>query len=203
MPTNTAIDAYITKEPKWKQEILRSLRASIHKADPEIKETIKWGAPTFEDMGIVAWMFCATNWVHFSFPQGALLDPSHGLFEESAGTANKAKRTIKFMEGQHMPVDIIVALVKQAVANNRAGNKVDMHIAKQGTQVFDVPKEYEDFLKENGQFESYKNRAFYQQRGWIKWIESAKQEDTRQRRAAKMLRELKEGTYMPLVGSAK
>lgn len=197
MPTNTAVDAYITKEPKWKQEILRLLRAAIHKADPDIKETIKWGAPTFEDHGIVAWMFCANRWVHFSFPQGALLDPSHGLFEESADTANKAKRTVKFMEDQHIPIEIIVALVKEAVVNNRAGKKVDMHIAKPGTQVFDIPKEYEDFLKENGLFEDYNSRAFYQQRGWIEWIESAKQEETRQRRATQMLRELKEGTYMP------
>jgi hypothetical protein len=198
MPSNnSAVDAYITRQPVWQRDILRALRKAIHKADPDIKEVIKWGAPTFEDHGIVAWMFCASKWVHFSFTQGALLDPTHGLFEESKDSASKAKRTIKFLEGQHIPTDIIVGLVKEAVANNKSGKKVDFKIAKPGTQEFDAPKEYEDFLKEHKLFDEYKNRAFYQQRGWIEWIESAKQEDTRQKRAIQMIRELKTGQYMP------
>lgn len=176
---------------------LIELRNAIHKADPNIKEVIKWGAPTFEDTGIVSWMFCAQKWVHFSFPQGALLDPSHGLFEEAKDTASKAKRTIKFTEGQHIPTEIIINLVKQAVANNKSGKKVDFKIPKAGTQTFDIPREYEDFLKEHKLLDEYKNRPFYQQRGWIEWIESAKQEDTRQKRARSMVRELQTGQYMP------
>lgn len=197
MSSNTGIDAYITRHPAWQRDILNQLRKAIHKADPDIKETVKWGAPTFEDNGIVAWMFCASRWVHFSFPQGALLDPSHGLFEEGKDSANKAKRTIKFLEGQHIPTDIIIALIKEAVSNNRNGKKVDFNIAKAHSQVFDVPREYKDFLAEQGLFDEYKNRAFYQQRGWIEWIESAKHEETRQKRAQMMIRELRTGQYMP------
>ena len=197
MSFNTGIDAYITKQPAWQREILTRLREVIHAADPEIKETVKWGAPTFEDHGIVAWMFTAKEWVHFSFTQGALLDPTHGMFEEGRESASKAKRTIKFREGQDMPLDILEELVKEAVANNRAGKKVDFKIAKAGTQEFDVPKEYEDYLKEHDLYDAYKARAFYQQRGWIEWIESAKHEETRQKRAQMMLRELQTGQYMP------
>lgn len=198
MPSNnSAVDAYITRQPAWQREILRALRRAIHQADPEIKEVIKWGAPTFEDHGIIAWMFCATNWVHFSFTQGALLDPTHGLFEEGKDSSSKAKRTIKFTEDKHIPVDIIIGLVKEAVANNRAGKKVDFKVAKAGTQEFDVPREYEDYLKEHKLFDDFKSRAFYQQKGWIEWIETAKHEDTRQKRAQLMLRELQTGQYMP------
>lgn len=197
MPSNnSAVDAYITRQPAWQREILRALRQAIHQADPEVKEVIKWGAPTFEDHGIIAWMFCATNWVHFSFTQGALLDPTHGLFEEGKDSSSKAKRTIKFIEGQHIPTDIIIGLVKEAVANNRAG-KVDFKVARAGTQEFDVPQEYEDYLKEHKLFDDFKSRAFYQQKGWIEWIETAKHEDTRQKRAQLMLRELQTGQYMP------
>lgn len=194
---NPAIDAYITTQPAWQRDILNTLRKAIHKADPQVLETIKWGAPTFEDHGIVAWMFTASKWVHFSFPQGALLDPSHGMFEEGKDSASKAKRTIKFLEGQHIPSDIIMSLVKEAAANNRAGKKVDFKIAKPGTREFDVPPEYEDYLKEHDLFEAYRERPFYQQRGWIEWIEGAKHEDTRQKRAQAMLRELQTGQYMP------
>lgn len=197
MVNNPSIDAYITKQPEWQREIFTTLRKTIHDADPEIKETIKWGAPTFEDHGIVAWMFSAKAWVHFSFTKGALLDPSHGLFEEGKESASKAKRTIKFTEGQHIPTDIIMDLVKEAVANNRAGKQVDFSIPKPHTQTFDVPNEYKDYLKEQGLYEAYKDRPYYQQRGWIEWIESAKQEETRQKRAQAMVRELKAGQYMP------
>lgn len=197
MVHNTAVDAYITRQPAWQRDILSTLRKVIHKADPQINETIKWGAPTFEDNGIVAWMFSVSKWVHFSFPQGALLDPSHGMFEEGKDSASKAKRTIRFLEGQHIPSDIIIALVKEAAANNRAGKKVDFKIAKPGTQDFVVPLEYEDYLKEHGLFDDYRSRPFYQQRGWIEWIEAAKHEDTRQKRAQAMLRELQTGQYMP------
>lgn len=194
---NTAVDAYIAKQSAWQKDILTKLRNAIHKADPDIKEAIKWGAPTFEDHGIVAWMFCAKEWVHFSFTQGALLDPSHGLFEEGKDSSSKAKRTIKFLEGQHIPTEIIMDLVKEAVGNNRSGKKVDFNIAKPHTQTFDIPEEYKDFLKEHGLHQEYKNRAFYQQRGWIEWIESAKHEETRQKRAQTMLTELQNGQYMP------
>lgn len=197
MSRNTAIDAYITRQPEWQRDILNTLRSCLHKADPNIKEVIKWGAPTFEDHGIVVWMFCAKQWVHFSFIQGALLDPSHGLFEEGKDSASKAKRTIKFHEGHHIPTDIIIALIKEAVANNKAGKKVDFKIAKPHKQEFDVPKEYEDYLQEHKLLATYKERPFYQQRGWIEWIETAKQEDTRQKRAQMMLRELQTGQYMP------
>ncbi len=194
---NTAIDAYITRQQDWQRQIMRQIRALIHKADPDIKEVIKWGAPTFEDNGIVAWMFCAKAWVHFSFPQGALLDPSHGLFEEGKDSFSKAKRTIKFTEGQHIPNDIMLVLLKEAVSNNRAGKKVDFKISKPGTQTFDIPSEYKDYIQEHGLFEDYKARPFYQQRGWIEWVEDAKLEETRQKRAQLMLRELQTGQYMP------
>lgn len=194
---NPSIDAYITRQPEWQREILSALRQVIHTADPEIQETIKWGAPTFEDHGIVAWMFCAKHWVHFSFPQGALLDPTHGLFEESKESASKAKRTVKFHEDQHIPLDIIEDLVREAVTNNRSGKKFDFNIPKPGSQHFDVPEEYRDYLKEHGLLEDYLERPYYQQRGWIEWIESAKQEETRQKRAQLMLRELQTGQYMP------
>lgn len=188
------VDSYIAKEEAWKRRILKDLRAAVHAGDPEISETIKWGSPYFEADGGVAWMFCATDWVHFSFRQGVLLDDSHGLFEP---TDNKAMRTIKFSQDAEVPKDIISNLVGQAAENNRSGKKVRFASPRPGTQVFDLPKEHEDYLAENGLLNEYKARPYYQQKGWIQWIESAKQQDTIEKRKAKMLQELHDGTYMP------
>lgn len=192
---NPAVDTYISGlKHAWWQTIVRELRAAVHAADPNIEETIKWGTPSFEHQGRVAWVFCAADWVHFSFPQGALLDASHGLFED---TDNKAQRTIKVRRGEAVPRKVIIGLVKEAVQNNLTGKRVDLKIPKAGSRNFDVPRDYERFLGENGLLEAYQARPYYQQHGWIQWIEQAKQPATTEKRKQKMLEELQEGTYMP------
>lgn len=191
------VDDYIGQQEAWKQAVLRTLRQAIHQADPDIEEQIKWGTPSFHHAGQVAWMFCATEWVHFSFPQGVLLDVPEDFWEEGDGTASKAKRTLKFRQGDIIPVGQIEKLVTEAVDNNLAGKRVDFHPTKPGSQEFDLPKDYEDFLRDNGLLEEYLNRPYYQQKGWVEWIEQAKQVATRDRRKQKLLQELRDGTYMP------
>lgn len=191
------ITAYIKQQDPWKQAVLTTLRRAIRDADPHIEEAIKWGTPAFGHKGPVAWMFCAAEWVHFSFPQGALLDGDHGMWEEGPDTESQAKRTIKFREGDDVPAELIQHLVKQAVANNLEGKRVDFHVTKPGSKEFDVPAEYERLLKDAGVYELYENRPYYQQKGWVQWIESAKRDETKLKRSDEMVRELHDGTYMP------
>ncbi|HUS26762.1 MAG TPA: DUF1801 domain-containing protein [Nevskiaceae bacterium] len=192
---NAEVVAYITHiDHAWQRKVLTRLRELVHQADPDMVEGIKWGTPAFEHNGLVVWMFCAKEWVHFSFPQGALLDAGHGLFED---TANKAQRTLKFRKGDVLPEKLIIKLVRQAVANNLADKKVDFKVPKAGERSFDVPHEYEVFLKENGLLDAYNERPYYQQKGWVQWIEEAARDETRAKRRKTMLKELRDGTYMP------
>lgn len=191
---NKAVDTYINKKQSWQQIILQQLREVLHEADPDISETLKWGAPYYEHDGRVAWMFCAKEWVNFSLLEGALLDDSHGLFEQ---TDNKAMRTIKIRRGKDVPAKVIARLIKQAVANNIAGKKVVFKRPKPGERVFDVPREYESILKEGDMWNEYNSRPYYQQKGYVEWIESAKQQATKDKRIKTMLGELKAGQYMP------
>ncbi|MDB5181411.1 MAG: hypothetical protein JWP13_174 [Candidatus Saccharibacteria bacterium] len=191
------ITAYITQQEPWKQQVLKKLRGAMHNADPEIHESIKWGTPAFEHKGLVTWVFCASEWVHLSFQQGALLDASHNMWEEGPDTASQAKRTIKFREGDEVPVELIEHLVHEAVDNNIEGRRVEFHITKPGSKEFDVPAEYAAILRDHNAYELYENRPYYQQKGWIQWIEGAKRDETKQKRIEEMLLELEEGTYMP------
>ena len=195
---NPLITNYIKDlEQEWQRKVTTDVRQAIHEADPEIEENIKWGAPAFGHNGQVAWLFCATNWVHLSFPQGVLLDSTHGLWDEAEDTTSKAKRTIKIRQAQLVPTKVITQLVKQAVANNIAGKKFDFNIPKPGEREFDLPPKYESILKENNQLGDYLNRPYYQQKGWIGWIEEAVRADTKEKRLKRMLQELQDGTYMP------
>ncbi len=46
MPTNDSrIDAYIENKADFAKPILKHLRQLVHKACPNVQETIKWGMP--------------------------------------------------------------------------------------------------------------------------------------------------------------
>jgi hypothetical protein len=51
MSRDKRIDEYISKAQPFAQPILKHLRELVHKAVPEINETIKWGMPSFEYKG--------------------------------------------------------------------------------------------------------------------------------------------------------
>ena len=54
MPTtDPRVDEYIAKSAEFAQPILAHLRAVIHAACPEVKETIKWSMPSFDYHGII------------------------------------------------------------------------------------------------------------------------------------------------------
>lgn len=186
------VDIYIKGlNHDWQREIIKQLRSLAHEADPDIKESIKWGTPAFDHDGPVVWMFCAKEWVHFSFPQGALLDSKHGLFEP---TDNKAQRTIKFREEDEISSKKIVQLIQQAVKNNLAGKKVGFGLEPK--QALILSEDMSRELKAHSLDSVYFDRPYYQQKGYIQWTGGAKQAETRKRRIAKMIEELESGTYM-------
>lgn len=197
---NEAVTTYISAQEPWKQTVLNQIRQIVHAADPDIVEQIKWGTPSFEHAGQVCWTFCAAEWVHLSFRHGVLLHAPDGTWEEGSDTATKAMRTIRFREGDEVPAELLTRLVKEAAANNVAGRKVDFGVTKPGSKKFDLPAEYETVLKSRGVLDDYRKRPYYQQKGWIQWIELAKQPETKQKRIEKMIQEIEEGSYMPPKG---
>src|ERR1041384_5854120 len=49
--TDPRIDAYIAKAKPFAQPILKRIRSAVHKACPDVTETIKWGMPAFDYKG--------------------------------------------------------------------------------------------------------------------------------------------------------
>lgn len=47
------IDAFIAKAEPFAQPILTHIRELVHEACPDVVETIKWGMPHFDYMGIM------------------------------------------------------------------------------------------------------------------------------------------------------
>ncbi len=67
--TDPRIDAYIEKKADFAKPILKHLRQLIHKACPEVQETIKWGMPYFYYSGSILCGIAAFK-EHCAFPFG-------------------------------------------------------------------------------------------------------------------------------------
>src|ERR1700722_8100812 len=50
---NPRVDAYLAKVPPFARPIMAHLRNLVHRACPEVEETIKWSRPFFEYRGVI------------------------------------------------------------------------------------------------------------------------------------------------------
>jgi hypothetical protein len=114
------VDEYIARLPQWQQHMCRQLRDLIHAADPELAETIKRTVrPYFVLQGNVCALLAAKDHVNLFLYDGAIVpDPERII---TSGHNNKAARTISFRQGETIPRRALTAMLKQIIANNRAG----------------------------------------------------------------------------------
>ena len=68
----SAHDAYISKAADFAVPILEKIRTAMHKACPNIEETMKWGHPHYDHNGIMAGMSAFKTHVNFGFSSTAL-----------------------------------------------------------------------------------------------------------------------------------
>ena len=114
------VDDYIARLPGWQQDICRQLRDLIHAADPEVVETIKRRVqPYFVLEGNVCALLAAKDHINLFLYDGAIVPDPEGII--TASHSNKTARTISFREGETINARALTAMLKQIVANNRAG----------------------------------------------------------------------------------
>jgi hypothetical protein len=118
-----------TSSRDWRDDTIADIRALITKADPEIVEERKWRKPSNGMIGVPVWshngIVCTgetyKNHVKVTFAQGALLKDPSRLF--NAGLDGGTRRAIDLHEGDTLDPRAFTALVKAAVAHNRAPGK--------------------------------------------------------------------------------
>jgi hypothetical protein len=122
VPASQRIDERIGGLGGWRGETLARMRALILAADPEMIEEWKWmGTPVWSHHGIVCTGEAYTKVVKHTFARGASLpDPAH-LFNSSL--EGNTRRAIDIHDGEVIDAEAFKALVKAAVAANRAAKK--------------------------------------------------------------------------------
>lgn len=114
------VDDYVDALPGWQRELCQQLRDVIHASDSEITETIKRRVqPYFVLQGNVCALLAAKDHINLFLYDGAIVPDPEGLI--TAGHDNKTARTIAFREGETVNALALTAMLKQIIANNRAG----------------------------------------------------------------------------------
>src|SRR5258706_4281090 len=179
MPTkDPRVDAYIAKSAAFAKPILKHLRRVVHRGCPGVTETLKWGVPAYEFEGIL----CMT--AAFKAHCGLVFWKS-GMLEKNTGTPAHVRRITSLKDLP--PERALVGLVKEAVRLNAEGLKTAPR-RRFAARPVKVPAYLMAALRKNS-----KARAAFEafppshKREYVEWIDSAKTDETRQRRLATAL----------------
>src|SRR5690242_1198771 len=114
------VDDYLDALPEWQRQLCQQLRDLIHAGDPEIRETIKRrDRPYFVLDGNVCALLAAKDHVNLFLYDGAIVPDPDGII--TGGHENTTARTIAYREGEAIRTQPLLAMLRQIVANNRAG----------------------------------------------------------------------------------
>jgi len=115
------IDARIKELDDWRGKTLAQLRALIKAADPDVVEEWKWNVPVWSHDGILCTGESYKSAVKLTFAKGASVKDPKKLFNSSL--EGNTRRAIDFKIGKKIDETAFKALIKAAVAVNKAGAK--------------------------------------------------------------------------------
>jgi hypothetical protein len=116
------IDARIKELGDWRGETLSRVRALIKQAEPDVVEEWKWrGVPVWYHDGMICTGETYKSHVKVTFAKGALLKDPSGLF--NTGLEGNVRRAIDLHEGDELDENAFKALIRGAVALNKARAK--------------------------------------------------------------------------------
>lgn len=189
MTRDPRIDAYIEHAAPFARPILAHARALVHKACPDVEETIKWGMPTFVHAGgILCGMAAFKQHASFGYWKHALVV---GEGEPQTGMGSYGKMTSL----QDLPTDkTLLAHVRKAMKLNEAGVKSPSARKAAPKPPPEMPGDLIAALKKNklaqATFDAFPPSC---KREYIEWIVEAKREETRVKRLAQTVEWLAEG----------
>ena len=183
------VDDYIERAAPFAKPILRHLRMLVHRACPNVEETIKWSVPSFEYKGILCGMAAFKEHCAFGFWKRKLV---FGTGEsEGAEPVNWSRR---IRSRSDLPSDEeLMSYIRKAAELNESGTKLPKkQTAKKPPPK--VPKDLAAALKKNVKAKrTFENFSPSCKREYVEWIADAKREETRRRRMDTAIEWLSQG----------
>ncbi|MEP7263804.1 MAG: YdeI/OmpD-associated family protein [Bacteroidota bacterium] len=188
------VDTYIFNAAPFAQEILMHFRALVHKACPEVEETVKWSMPFFDYKGeMLCNMAAFKKHCAIGFWKAAFMKDAKKLKDGNQEAMGHYGRITSVKD---LPDNkTIIANIKEAMKLNDDGIKMPAK-KKAAVKEPDVPEELMKALSKNK-----KARTFFdsfppsQRREYILWITEAKSEATRIKRLETAMEWITEGKH--------
>jgi len=191
--TDARIDAYIKNAREFARPILEYIRKNVHKACPDVQETIKWGFPHYEYHGILCSSAAFKEHCALLFWHGALLKDPNGILQKEQRTAMGHFGRINKLTD--LPKEsILMKLIKEAAALNASGATPKKSRAKPAVSgKLQLPTALAHALKVDKKLrENWQKLTYAQQKEYVGYIGEAKTEPTREKRLAKTLEQVRE-----------
>jgi uncharacterized protein YdeI (YjbR/CyaY-like superfamily) len=195
---NPKVDAYLAKVQPFAEPIMEHLRELVHKACPEVEETIKWSRPFFEYRGVILCNMSAFK-EHCTFgfwgeEIGAVLHEAKALRPDGMGSLGRITSL------KDLPSDkLMLGWIRQAAAFVDSGQYTSPiaarnKVAKPPKPAIEAPAEFASALKRNKKaaavFAAFSPSC---KREYIDWIADAKRPETRDKRIATAVEWIAEG----------
>ena len=178
---NPKVDAYISREKRWQNEVVELRRIVLASG---LTEDLKWGVPCYTlNGGNVVIVHTFKEYCAYLFFKGALLKDEANLLIRQTETV-QSPRQIRFTS-----VDQIVELepalsayIKEAIELEKSGAKVE----PRQTSEFKVPDEFKQALENDAAFKhAFESLTPGRQRAYLLYFDGAKQSKTRLERIEK------------------
>lgn len=174
-------DAYIARAAPFARPILEKIRDAFHKADPQIEESMKWGAPHFDHNGIVGSMAAFKQHVSWGFWKASLMSDQVAFREKVTDVSELP------------PEKKLLALIREAVQLNETGVKV-ARAPRSAPPPLETPDELLAALRRvKGALKTFEAFPPSHKREYVQWITEARQEATRAKRIAQAVEWISEG----------
>lgn len=193
MMKDKRIDAYIAASADFAKPILTHLRVLVHKACPEVTETIKWGFPHFDYHGIMCSMAAFKQHAAFGFWKAKLMENYEVVLNPKGETAMGHFGQIKSLKD--LPADkVLLQYIKEAARLNEDGVKVERRKVPTVKKSLTVPTDFKKALAKNKKASTVFDAFSYShKKDYLDWIAEAKTDETRSKRIATTVEWLAEG----------
>ena len=185
---NPKVDAYISKDKQWPEE-MKTLRAIMLACG--LTEELKWGKPCYTHQeSNIAILQGFKETCALLFPKGALLKDPKNILEKPGESTQSARRVPFTNVGEIVELEpVLKSYIREAIEAETAGLKVTF---KKNPEP--VPEELQNKLAENPAFKAaFTALTPGRQRAYILHFSAAKQSQTRTSRIEKCIPQILKG----------
>ena len=167
----------------------------IHKGNPEVVETVKWGMPSFDYKGPFCSFAAFKEHAVFGFWKYKLIKDPKGYLGEIFNKGGGAMGNLGRMTGvKDLPPDnAVIDFVKQAKKLNDDGVKLPPRAKKAQTELV-IPSYFISAVKKNKKaLTVFENFSPSSKKEYVMWVVEAKTEETRNARLKTAVEWISEG----------